>query len=64
MDKSVGKVALFFQVPPSPFSMLNFSGDLSYLKNSNIEYGGGRPQEHAISHILLPIVKNVELGVR
>ena len=44
--------------------MLNFSGDLSYLKNSNIDYGGGGPQEHAISHILLPKVRKMELGVK
>ena len=37
------------QILPSPFSMLDFrgekNGDFCYLKNSNIEYGGGGPQE-------------------
>ena len=56
------------QIPPSPFSMLDFpgekNGDFSYLKNSNIEYGVGGPQEHGISHILQPIVKKIALGVK
>ena len=56
------------QIPPSPFSMLDFPGekndDFSYLKNSNIEYGGGGPQEHGISQILQPIVRKIELGVK
>ena len=48
--------------------MLDFpgekNGDFSYLKNSNIEYGGGGPQEHGISQILQPIVRKIELGVK
>ena len=55
------------QIPPSPFSMLDFpggkKGDFCYLKNSNIEYEGGGPQEHGISQILQPIVRKIELGV-
>ena len=56
------------QIPPSPFSMLDFpgekNGDFSYLKNSNIEYGGGGSQEHGISQILQAIVRKIELGVK
>ena len=63
MDKSVGKVASFYRYPPSPISMLDFpgkkNGDFSYLKNSNIEYGGGGPQEHGIFQILQQIVGSV-----
>ena len=48
--------------------MLDFrgekNGDFCYLKNSNIEYGGGGPQEHGISQILQPIVRKIELGVK
>ena len=68
MDKSIGKVTSFYRYPPSPFSMLDFpgekNGDFSYLKNSNIEYGRGGPQEHGISQILQPIVRKIELGVK
>ena len=64
MDKSVGKVASFYRYmyPPSPISMLDFPGkktDFSYLKNSNIEYEGGGPQEHGIFQILQQIVGSV-----
>ena len=56
------------QIPPSPFSMLDFpgekKGDFCYLKNSNIEYGGGGPQEHGISQILQPVVRKIKLGVK
>ena len=48
--------------------MLDFpggkNGDFCYLKNSNIEYGGGGPQEHVISQILQPIVRKIVLGVK
>ena len=71
MGKSVGKVASFYrQPPPPPLPVFNVgfsrgkTGDFSYLKNSNIEYGGGGPQEHGISQILQPIVRKIELGVK
>ena len=67
MDKSVGKVTSFYRYPPPLFNV-GFSrgknGDFSYLKNSNIEYGGGGPQEHGISQTLQPIVRKIELGVK
>ena len=67
MVRSVGKVTSFYRYPPPPFQCWIFqgkNGDFSYLKNSNIEYGGGGPQEHGISQISQPIVRKIELGVK
>ena len=68
MDKSVGMVTSFYRYHPPPFQCWIFqrkkNGDFSYLKNSNIEYGGGGPQEHGISQILQPILRKTELGVK
>ena len=53
-----------FEIPPPPLINVGFctkqNGDFS----SNIEYGGGGPQEHALSQIVQPIVKIIELGVK
>ena len=72
MDKSVGKVTSFYRYPLPLYmkssNVVGFprgkNGEFSYLKNSNIEYGGGGPQEHGISQILQPIVGKIELGVK
>ena len=56
--------------PPPTFQCWMFqgkNGEFSYLKNSNIKYGGGGgggAQEHGISQILQPIVGKIELGVK
>ena len=49
------EASFILQIPP---------GDISCLKNSNNEYGGGGPQEHGICQILQPIVKIIKLGVK
>ena len=68
MDKSVGEGSFILQITPLLLINVGFSrgknGDFSCLKNSNIEYGGGGPQEHGIFQILQPIVRIIELGVK
>ena len=67
MDKGVGKVASPRDTP-LPLTNVGFptkkKGDFSCLKNSNIEYGRGGPQEHHISQIVKPIVRIIELAVK
>ena len=61
------EIAPFPPSPPPPLINVGFctkqNGDFSDF-SSNTEYGGGGPQEHALSQIVQPIVRIIEVGVK
>ena len=56
--------SITFEIAPLPLINVGFSTKENGDFSSNIEYGGGGPQEHAISQIVQPVVRIIELGVK
>ena len=54
-----------FAPPPPSLSMLDFAlNKMVTFPPTSWEYGGGGPQEHALSQIVQPIVTIIELGLK
>ena len=64
MDRSVRKVAPTLAINPLPLINVAFSTKQNGDFSSNIEYGGGGPQQHGISQKVQLVVRIMELGVK